>query len=337
MNTILNLSRLKILEFVALAAPYILLVGLMLIVFGFINCYLWLPIILLVLLYHFNLYFECFAYKGLWSKNNDVKKRNVISLITYNVNLAYKDLSTEEKAEKIAEYLYIENADIIFLQEYNPRIYPAIQQSLQDKYQYGSPFSLADRYKAIYSKFPIKDYVQIRKKPTIFKNVVGEEDRDYLPICGMEVNIDGKDLYIINCHLQSNNLSPQFRKLWHKEISFRSFLRGIMLNFFYGMRIRQSQSRIVHAHLMEVEKPIIVCGDMNDVSGSSVLKTLKDIGLKDVWWNNGIGFGFTLAYKGMRWRLDHILYSAGIKIDEVRLGKASLSDHRPLLCKFYLI
>lgn len=51
----------------------------------------------------------------------------------------------------------------------------------------------------------------------------------------------------------------------------------------------------------------------------------------------GGGFGFTLATKGMRWRLDHVLNSDGIKIDSIKVGCTGLSDHRLLICKFHLL
>lgn len=319
----------------ALAAPVIVWCCIIAIVVTTFFCPLWIPAILGSLFVLVNSHYECYAYKGLFSRDSE-NTVQPLSLVSYNVNLAYKDLSTPEKAAYIADYLLEKDADIVLLQEYNPQLFPALQQKLEKKYQFGSPYHLADRYKAVFSKFPISDYKQLKDYQSNSEGVIEGEDRRYLPICGMTVVSNEIPLYIVNCHLHSNNFSPALRLLRQNEISLMCFIKTILSSLLHGIDERKKQVNTLRNHLSGCSQPIIICGDMNDVSGSSVMKMLRGKNLSDAWWSRGIGLGYTLSMKAMRWRLDHILYSKGIKIDSVRVDNYDMSDHRPLLCKLYL-
>ncbi len=153
----------------------------------------------------------------------------------------------------------------------------------------------------------------------------------------MMVTVDGKELYVVNCHLHSNKFSSALRNLRRKEVSLLQFLKEAISLLSHGIKVRNQQARILKEHLRGKKCPLLICGDMNDVSGSTVIKMMKSKALKDAWWQKGFGFGFTLAAKGMRWRLDHILYSNDIEIDSIKIGCSGVSDHRPLVCKFQLL
>lgn len=301
-----------------------------------IFCSLWVSALCCGILFILNAHYECYAYKGLFRKSFD-DDAQLISVISYNVNLAYQELSTLEKAEKIADYLLEKNADIVLLQEYNPQVFPVLHKKLAGNYLYGSPYELADRYKAVYSKFPISNYIQLKDVHDTKNDKTGNEDRSYLPICEMTVTVNNHSFNMVNCHLHSNNFSPALRRLRCNEMSFFYFLRTIINSLSYGIQIRRRQAGVLRKQLNDIRIPILICGDMNDVSASSVLRALKGKNLRDAWWEKGVGQGHTLCVKLMKWRLDHILFSKGIKIDSVIVEKIGLSDHRPLQCKFHLL
>lgn len=326
----------RLTDIIALLSPVLLCLSFVAIVLTIILCPLWIAVILCAIFFYFNAYYECFAYKGFRLSNSNDCPRS-LTLVSFNVNLAYKELSTGEKAQKIADFLLDEDADFVLLQEYNPQLFPVIQQKLENNYQYGSPYQIADRYKAVYSKYPISDYIQLEDERKTDERVVGCEDRGYLPICGMTITVGGKELYVVNCHLHSNNYSSAFRKLRRKEVSLLQFFKEAISLLSQGIEQRKRQVRILTGHLGGIIPPLLICGDMNDVSGSIVMKMMIGKALKDAWWQKGLGFGFTLATIGMRWRLDHVLNSEGIKIDSIKVGCAGLSDHRPLICKFNLL
>ena len=326
----------RLTDIISIQSPVLVCLSLGAIGLTLIFCPLWIPVVICVLLFSFNAYYECFAYKGLRFPKSDVAS-HTLTFVSYNVNLAYKELSTDEKAQKIADYLLEEDADLVLLQEYNPQLFPVVQQNLVKKYQYGSPYQLADRYKTVYSKYPISDYKQLEDERKADERVVGSEDRGYLPICGMVITFDDEKLYVVNCHLHSNNFSSALRKLRRKEVTFLLFFKEAISLLLHGIETRERQTRILAEHLKGINLPLLICGDMNDVSGSIVMKMLKGKALKDAWWQKGLGFGFTLATKGMRWRIDHILYSDDFKIDSINIGRSGLSDHRPLICECHLL
>ena len=320
---------------IALLSPVLVCVNFVTIVLTSVFCSLWIPIVLSVILICLNDYYECLAYKGLLIQKNTIVPQS-FTLVSYNVNLAYKELSSQEKAQKIAAFLLNEDADLVLLQEYNPLLFPVVQHQLEKKYRYGSPFKMADRYKAIYSRYPVSDYIQLKDEWDYGKKVEGGEDKGYLPICSMTVSFDSYELCVVNCHLHSNNFSIALRKLKRKEVGLLYFFKEAINLLLQGIEERERQTRLLAEYVRGINRPLLICGDMNEVSGSSIMKKFTGKVLKDAWWQKGRGFGFTLATKGMRWRLDHILYSEGIKIDLMKVVRSKLSDHRPITCKFHL-
>lgn len=320
---------------VALSAPLLVWCCIIAIVITTIFCPIWIPLLLGGLLFVINSHYECYAYRGFFR----TRRRNntqCISVVTYNVNLAYNELSTQEKADKIADYLLKKDADIVFLQEYNPQVFPVLQQKLGGRYQYAPPYYLADRYKAVFSKYPLSDYIQLKDNNSNEEACIGGEDRSFLPICGMKVKVEDKSFYMVNCHLHSNNYSTAYRKFKRDELSLVNFISLTFSSLTHGIEERQRQVNTLREHLSNFSQPIIICGDMNDVSGSSVIKMLKGKNLCDAWWMKGKGVGYTLCLKVMKWRLDHIFFSKGIKMDSVMVDKYNMSDHCPLQCEFYL-
>ena len=78
-----------------------------------------------------------------------------------------------------------------------------------------------------------------------------------------------------------------------------------------------------------------VMGDMNDVSGSYTINRIKEAGLKDAWWEGGGGYGATFHGKGLRLRIDHILYDyKELELTGVRVIDNNLSDHNALMASF---
>lgn len=75
-------------------------------------------------------------------------------------------------------------------------------------------------------------------------------------------------------------------------------------------------------------------GDMNDFNCSAPLDTLMSCGLKDSWWEGGNGYGSTFHSGWMRLRIDYILHSKELKLENVKVIDTDLSDHNPLVAGF---
>lgn len=108
-------------------------------------------------------------------------------------------------------------------------------------------------------------------------------------------------------------------------------------NMALGYEARLLGAELIREEIEHTDIPIIVCGDMNDLSGSPSLRKIcgGSTHLRDAWWEKGFGFGFTFSGKGMRFRLDHVLYSCGVELAGVKLTEKGLgvSDHRGVIVK----
>ena len=71
-------------------------------------------------------------------------------------------------------------------------------------------------------------------------------------------------------------------------------------------------------------------GDFNDVGGSKALRTLENAGLRDAWWEGGLGYGATI-HKPLPYRIDHFMYSSELNIRNIKvISSNGLSDHDAL-------
>ena len=144
------------------------------------------------------------------------------------------------------------------------------------------------------------------------------------------IELVNHNIDICGCHLYSNNKSVgQANKIKdiHGAKAYLKNYRRMSLE-----RVKEAQT-IVDS-LSDV--PALVLGDMNDVPGSPALKTLERAGLKNAWWKGGFGYGATL-HKPLPYRIDHIYYSDGLKLQRIRRVKShGLSDHDALVADFVI-
>lgn len=149
----------------------------------------------------------------------------------------------------------------------------------------------------------------------------------------------GKWVTLFSGHLRSSAYSTARRSM-SKDSHWWEGIPLYYRNYEVGKRIRDYQARNVRRFIDEARaegKTVIVVGDLNDWCGSTTLNTLMgegDDALKDAWWEGGNGFGFTYQGWHLRLRLDHILYSDGVELNDVRVVDSDLSDHRPLIATF---
>ena len=82
-------------------------------------------------------------------------------------------------------------------------------------------------------------------------------------------------------------------------------------------------------------KPVIICGDFNDVPGSRTHRKLAEA-LVDSWTVAGQGEGFTIPADQPRKRIDYIWISRDSKLEPLRawVPVSNASDHLPLLGEF---
>ena len=264
-------------------------------------------------------------------------------VLTYNINRAHEISENKGTTEDLIDFILEQNADIVLLQEYNVKLYPLVQERLSQEYPYGSGVDITCRFKSIYSRFPIEscenlfvdskipEYETFQNRLYCKKQCNGME---ILPVCKLLIRIRNERLVVFNCHLMSNNYSVVIRNLSKNRKSLIHGLLQVLHRMDFGYKARDLQAKVISEQI-EPEIPTIVCGDFNDICGSSCMRRLQRIGLADAWWKGGFGFGFTFHGMRLRFRLDHVLFPEKyLLLKKVFIPDSNASDHNPLICDF---
>lgn len=253
-------------------------------------------------------------------------KGGKLRVMTYNINSTGEYFSYKiDSLKGLGDFLDCVDADIICFQEYDRKNDDGMLASnIVAKYPYHSSLynNVIGTYDPVYSKLPIRNFYLFSAPERI-------------QIFGMEVLLNGKWIYLVNCHLTSNKYtvardSMRTEDCWISGIPeyYRYLSAG------YDRRAFESQivadSIVAHSNI-----PMLVCGDFNDVSGSYALKTIQSAGdLQDAWWNGGCGFGWTYDAYHLKLRLDHVLYSKDFELVNVSVPHVKFSDHYPVVADF---
>ena len=155
-----------------------------------------------------------------------------------------------------------------------------------------------------YSKHTIDSIVGIHAKGSNKKCSLTNKIRVFI----------GKDtLTVVGCHLSSSN----------------HHIRA-------GYENRAKEADAIYESIKDERYPLIVMGDMNDISGSYAVERIKDAGLEDAWWKGGCGYGATFCEGWLRLRLDHILFKKDkLDLKQVKVIDSNLSDHYALVAVFH--
>ena len=302
------------------------------------------------------LFFVCifinyrFALFSISIKNEGELSPHSFTIMTFNVNANDTASFSPESQECLLSEIYRQKPDVICFQELSSENLKKIKPRLESLY--GPCAELDGRDVEVhrgkfYSSFTMRNFKRYYCEGCIdtldLDSIELEEYRHMklqMPIMSAEFEVQpGKWVTLFSGHFRSSAYSTARRSM--KEDS--NWLKGIPLyfrNYKIGKRIRDYQARNVRRFIDEARaegKTVIVAGDLNDWCGSTTLNTLMGEGenaLKDAWWEGGNGFGFTYQGWHLRLRLDHILYSDGLELQDVKVIDSNLSDHRPLIARF---
>ena len=240
---------------------------------------------------------ELFAF-NLHAKDKDCQSD--FSIMCYNVKCS--DSHYKDNQVGIAEIILRESPDVVFLCEYelskSEGLDSIILQSGEYKQYYRSKSN-----GVFYSKYEIDSIIGIKTLTSSGKSAKNNIIHVFHPKGVVTV---------VGCHLSSS------RK-----------------DFIGGCKNRASEADSINKAICAEKNPLIVMGDLNDVSGSYTISRIKDIGLSDAWWEGGLGYGSTFHNKWLRLRLDHILYKdSKLDLQYVKVIDSDLSDHNALVAGF---
>ena len=245
------------------------------------------------------------------------EEESELKVMTWNIHCS--EGADIFRQRKIAELILNEDADFVQLNEYNQDSCTVIDSLLKMKY----PFT--------------EEYQSHQICGDIFysKRQMTNSGHVWIPIQGKSIQtikatirVASDSVQILGVHMASNHYDGiAFEKEFQCDTSSYE-------KYKYAQESRSFQAHWTKKAVLVSKHPVIVMGDMNDFNSSPPLDTLTSCGLKDSWWEGGIGYGSTYHDGWMRLRIDHILYSKELKLESVKVKDTDLSDHNPVVAGF---
>jgi endonuclease/exonuclease/phosphatase (EEP) superfamily protein YafD len=104
---------------------------------------------------------------------------------------------------------------------------------------------------------------------------------------------------------------------------------------------RMAQADMLAQTLANRQQPAIVAGDLNAPEQSLVVRTLLDTGLRDAFSSAGTGYGYSHGHSlrphlFSTIRIDHILVSREIGVEDCFVGGKEGSEHRPVIADLWM-
>ncbi len=239
-----------------------------------------------------------------------------LRLMSYNVK-AVKAAQRSGGFAALAREVALQHPDILLMQDARGLVDARVGVDGPPGSMFGLPeISAYDQY-VIASRWPLHDCRPGR---------VGD-----IGFLQCEVALPGGSLQLVTVHFESprNGLNATRRE-------------GLEGAAEWGRNYdeRLAQSRLLAAALRTTPRPLVVAGDLNAPDTSSVVRTLLDLGLRDVFSAGGRGYGYSygqalpLGFSFLR--IDHILASPEIGVVHCEIGHAGPSEHRPVVADLSL-
>ena len=269
-----------------------------------------------------------------------------LKVMCYNID-GFREPFKKDTAfvDSMAQMILKEDPDVLVLEEFINGYCRRLDSLLRNNYSFSEVLGKGTP-NAVYSKYPLSDKMELfldsasimneslEQAAKLDSNRTTESERLVL---GVTVNKRKQKLRVIACHLASNQYDITRRKMPETERWWEGIPK-YRLSFQSGSLARETEIQYTQKEIEKYKKqgmPVIVCGDMNDVSGSKTLRMLQSAGLKNAWWEKGRGFGFT--YHGhhiMNFRIDHILHTEDIEVKSIKKIEQHFSDHDPVIASF---
>ncbi|MFH0990194.1 MAG: endonuclease/exonuclease/phosphatase family protein [bacterium] len=240
-----------------------------------------------------------------------------IRVLTYNIHHA-EGADGKIDIKRIARVILTSQADIVALQEVdrntkrsnNIDLLTALADETGMTYAFGKTidFQGGDYGNGILTKFPI-----LEERNYYLKSVGNGEQRAAMALV---LDCKGQDILLINTHLD------------HRVDDSERF---------------GSVQELIRISKTDSTRPVIVCGDFNDVPASRSI-ALIHASFDDCWERAGNGNGFTFASDNPQRRIDYIFCSMKLQGQRLRTTlldpqkatviQSDASDHLPLVVDF---
>lgn len=259
-----------------------------------------------------------------------------IKILTYNVQGLGNEYKKGTSEHPILDYIIKTDADIVCLQEYmvsktgKSMITQRDVNRILNKYPYRSVTGLESSGKyhifglACFSKFPIKSTQEI-----VFES-------SFNGAATYTIDINGKDVTVVNVHLESNQISAADKRLYsdflqnNESVRLDDVTSNIRSRLGKAYRKRASQVEKIKRHMARISgEATILCGDFNDTPISFAYGKMTE-GLRDAYAETATGPGITYNADFFLFRIDYILHSENLKAYRAKVDNVKYSDHYPL-------
>ena len=263
----------------------------------------------------------------------DEKPKDGLKVLSYNT-MSFINMEKLEGKNAVLDYLQASDADIICLQEHavSTNNHYVTQKDV-DKALAAYPYRTAkmpNRQKpmsniAVYSKLPVL------KTERIAMESASNGAMAYQLKWGQDT------LLLINCHLESNKLSPEDKEMYeqmiekHEKEQVKAGVKVLLRKLSDAAAIRAPQADSIANFLaLHTYKYIMICGDFNDIPISYTHHTLTRT-LNDAFTESGRGLGISYHKNKFLFRIDNILVSPSLKVSNCTVDSSiGASDHYPI-------
>lgn len=262
---------------------------------------------------------------------------SALHVVNYNIS-SFSYAKDDSTRAEVFQYFLDKQADIVCLQEGSSSIeqWSDLLPEFRQRLPYISrPYPSLSTEQACISRYPI-----------VRSEMVTHHTQNSAIAFWLQLP-SGDSLLVLNCHLQSNQLSPSDRTQYsdivhHPEKSSQqrdstyTTSRYLASKIANAAKIRALMSDTIVDYLRSHSGvPTIVCGDFNDTPISYSVYNMKRHGLNDAYRMAGNGMGRSFNKDAIAVRIDHQFCSDDLVPLQAKIDNtAPWSDHYPLVVSY---
>lgn len=307
------------LPFLAMGLPVLIIVNAILLLYWLIRFKMWVVFPLIAVACSYNFIGTMYKFGS-----PDKEVQGGIGIATYNVR-GFNREQTGTIANDIKEYMIKKNVDVICFQEYSDNV-TFTKEKVSTNYKEDYPYMATGKSDmVIFSRYPI------RNSKTI------EFDGTNNSAMYADIDVNGNMIRIFNIHMQTTGINRSLRqaakmKEAGENMTETQIYGNVAGNYINQFKQRAGQAITVSNEVRMTDKPVILCGDFNDIPYSYTYHMLKSK-LEDGFRTCGKGFMYT--YRGAKsiMRIDYIFHSPELAGVTYFSDDMSYSDHNPVIMR----
>lgn len=303
----------------AMGLPLLIICNAVLLIYWLIRFKIWMVFPMVAIVFSINFIGTIFKFG---SPDKNVK--GGIGIATYNVR-GFNQEQTGSIANDIKEYMLKKNVDVICFQEYSDNV-TLTKERVSTNFKEDYPYMATGKSDmVIFSRYPIRD-----------SHIIDFEGTNNSALWA-DIDVNGKLIRVFNVHMQTTGINRSLRHVAKEREAGNNMTDAQMYESVAGNYIEQFKQRAGQAITVSnvvrmTDKPVLLCGDFNDIPYSytyhMLLSKLQD-GFKTC------GKGFMHTYRGAKslMRIDYIFHSPELTGVTYYTDEMTYSDHNPVIMR----